>query len=171
MILNNIKLRQKDSGFTIVELLVVIVVIGILAAITIVSYTGITSRANTTKAQSNAASVQSVAEVFFTENNRYPALTTEFATTVATKVPAGINIAIGFPGTSGAFTGTMSTLWGTTITAANFNNTVTWACLTSCTNATGGRITYYDFSTQTQATNVVYVGQGSVTGTFVAPAS
>lgn len=35
---------QQRSGFTIVELLIVIVVIGILAAITIVSYDGITTR-------------------------------------------------------------------------------------------------------------------------------
>ena len=164
-------ITQKDSGFTIVELLVVIVVIGILAAITIVSYTGITARANTTKAQSNAQSVQAVAEVYFTENSKYPALTTDFASTVAAKLPSGVSIAVGFPGTAGAFTGTMSTLWGTTITSANFSTTVTWACLTTCTNTTGGRITYYDFSTATQSTTVVYVGAGSVAGTFVAPAS
>ena len=48
---------KKERGFTIVELLVVIVVIGILAAITIVSYTGITARANTSSAQSAANSV------------------------------------------------------------------------------------------------------------------
>lgn len=41
-------------GFTIVELLIVIVVIGILAAITIVAYNGITNRANDTAALSNA---------------------------------------------------------------------------------------------------------------------
>lgn len=38
-------LRRKQTGFTIVELLIVIVVIGILAAITIVAYNGIQQRA------------------------------------------------------------------------------------------------------------------------------
>lgn len=39
----------KQKGFTIVELLIVIVVIGILAAITIVAYNGIQARAQTSK--------------------------------------------------------------------------------------------------------------------------
>jgi len=43
------------SGFTIVELLVVIVIIGILAAITIVSYTGITQKATAASLQSDLA--------------------------------------------------------------------------------------------------------------------
>ncbi|MEO7904514.1 MAG: prepilin-type N-terminal cleavage/methylation domain-containing protein [Candidatus Saccharimonadales bacterium] len=41
--------RRKKDGFTIVELLIVIVVIGILATITIVSYNGVQKRANDTK--------------------------------------------------------------------------------------------------------------------------
>ncbi|MDT4848954.1 type II secretion system protein G [compost metagenome] len=41
--------KNKQNGFTIVELLIVIVVIGILAAITIVAYNGVQSRAQTTK--------------------------------------------------------------------------------------------------------------------------
>lgn len=44
----------KSRGFTIVELLIVIVVIGILAAITIVAYNGITGRAKLAAAQSAA---------------------------------------------------------------------------------------------------------------------
>ena len=38
--------RAKNTGFTIVELLIVIVVIGVLAAISVVAYTGITQKAN-----------------------------------------------------------------------------------------------------------------------------
>lgn len=43
--------RKRSSGFTIVELLIVIVVIAILAAITIVAYSGVTGRAKATAAQ------------------------------------------------------------------------------------------------------------------------
>jgi prepilin-type N-terminal cleavage/methylation domain-containing protein len=47
------KFRYKTSAFTIVELLVVIVVIGILVAITIVSYSGIANKAVIASLQSD----------------------------------------------------------------------------------------------------------------------
>lgn len=48
--------KQTRSGFTIVELLIVVVVIAILAAITIVSYNGITTRSKESNAQSTLRS-------------------------------------------------------------------------------------------------------------------
>lgn len=48
--------KQKQSGFTIVELLIVVVVIAILAAITIVAYTGIRDRADASAMQSELTS-------------------------------------------------------------------------------------------------------------------
>ena len=47
--------KDKQSGFTIVELLIVIVIIGILAAITIVAYGGIQQRARDAQRQSDLA--------------------------------------------------------------------------------------------------------------------
>jgi len=51
MTILNIETDHSDA-FTIIELLVVIVVIGILAVITIVSYTGISQKANNAAMQS-----------------------------------------------------------------------------------------------------------------------
>src|SRR5674476_19977 len=62
----------KSSGFTIVELLVVIVVIGILAAITIVSYTGISQRATVASIQSDLSNSAQQLKLYYTEYGAYP---------------------------------------------------------------------------------------------------
>ena len=63
----------KQSGFTIVELLIVIVVIGILAAITIVAYNGIQNRANIANVQAALSQVVARLESYSVENNStYP---------------------------------------------------------------------------------------------------
>lgn len=48
-ILKTLMVTRKQTGFTIVELLIVIVVIGVLAAITVVAYNGIQQRAINSK--------------------------------------------------------------------------------------------------------------------------
>ncbi len=66
--------KTTSRGFTIVELLVVIVVIGILAAITIVSYTGITTRANLASAQSDLTNDTNQLKSYYTIYGAYPVL-------------------------------------------------------------------------------------------------
>ena len=51
-------ITKKQTGFTIVELLIVIVIIGILAAITVVAYSNIQQRANNSKIASDLAQIQ-----------------------------------------------------------------------------------------------------------------
>ncbi len=70
--LNNINTMRKQRGFTIVELLIVIVVIAILAAITIVAYNGIQNRAKTTSAQAAASNVQKKIEAYNAAVGSYP---------------------------------------------------------------------------------------------------
>lgn len=63
---------RRQSGFTIVELLIVIVVIAVLAAITVVAYNGVQNRARQAKAQSDIASVLRVIEAYNAEKGYYP---------------------------------------------------------------------------------------------------
>lgn len=69
---NKPKLFGSKPGFTIVELLVVIVVIGILAAITIVSYSGISQRAIVVSLQSDLSSSAKKLKMYQTIYSSYP---------------------------------------------------------------------------------------------------
>ena len=147
MNLNNIKTRRKNSGFTIVELLVVIVVIGILAAITIVAYTGISQKANLSKAQANGESVGKVADLLAASSTDgyYPATAALVAAggTYA-KIPAGI------------------TVQATAPTSTNPGLVFQYAwCDGTSTTATGARLIYWDSVTQAVSTAATSLYFGS----------
>jgi len=143
--LNNIKTLQKDRGFTIVELLIVIVVIGILAAITIVAYGNITTRANTNAAKANATNVAKVAEAYNADetNTSYPATHTALNSyNGLTRVPSGVTV--------------VNT--ALTNTAAN-GKTIMYM---PRTGNTGGCVAYWDSTLTTPA--AVYIFVGNATG-------
>lgn len=74
----NMQIKQKQqSGFTIVELLIVIVIIGILAAITVVAFNGVQGRANDTTIRSDLASIAKQLETIkvVSSNSAYPTTT------------------------------------------------------------------------------------------------
>lgn len=66
---------SKSRGFTIVELLIVIVVIAILAAITIVVYNGIQTRANNTARYNEVKAWQRLYESYKALSGSYPVMT------------------------------------------------------------------------------------------------
>lgn len=68
----NVKKSPRSTGFTIVELLIVIVVIGILAAITIVAFNGIQNRANDTAIQNDLRNFHAVVAQHKAINGNYP---------------------------------------------------------------------------------------------------
>lgn len=65
-------MRKTINGFTIVELLVVIVVIGILATITVVSYNGVHTRARATAAIAKLDIINKALEQYYALNESYP---------------------------------------------------------------------------------------------------
>jgi type II secretion system protein G len=67
-----ISLKNKSKGFTIVELLIVIVVIGILATLVIVTFTGIQQKARNSQRQTDINALDSHLEAFYAENGAYP---------------------------------------------------------------------------------------------------
>jgi len=70
---------KSRAGFTIVELLIVIVVIGILAAITIISYNGIQNRAGDATVSSDLVHIAKKASLYNAANGIYPDDTSKFA--------------------------------------------------------------------------------------------
>ena len=60
-------MNKKAHGFTIVELLIVIVVIAILATISIVTYVGIQNRARDTQRKQDVASIARALEMYYVQ--------------------------------------------------------------------------------------------------------
>lgn len=67
-------MKREAYGFTIVELLIVIVVVGILAAISIVAYNGVSNNANDSSVQSDLRQLGQMISMYHTENDAYPNL-------------------------------------------------------------------------------------------------
>lgn len=64
--------HSKQKAFTIVELLIVIVIIAILAAITIVAYNGIQTRAENTKTTNSVSAYARAISIYASNGGNYP---------------------------------------------------------------------------------------------------
>lgn len=133
--------KTINRGFTIVELLVVIVVIGILAAITMVSYSGVTTKANSTAAKSNAASVQQIISTYYADNNTAAGAGNGVWPATAALVNTYSSNAASLAKLPGTITLVEST---TALTAAIGTKNISYK---QSASTLGGCIAYFDFST------------------------
>lgn len=83
------KREQRFTGFTIVELLIVIVVIGILAAVSVVAYNGIQQRSYNAKAVSAVDAYIKILKMYKSEKGVWPTTVSGTQTEYACLTPAG----------------------------------------------------------------------------------
>jgi general secretion pathway protein G len=65
--------KNEDKGFTLVELLIVIVILGILATVTVFAVRGITTQGKTTACAADKKTIEVAAESYMAQKGSYPA--------------------------------------------------------------------------------------------------
>jgi prepilin-type N-terminal cleavage/methylation domain-containing protein len=161
-VLNMQRTNLSKQGFTLIELIIVIVVIGILTTIMIVSYSSITQRSSTASAEDAANLVARKIESFKSEKGAYP--DTLSVLTTDTSKPYYLN-------PNAVFT-TLGTTQPTVPNTIKFMkcgttpNTTQAAITSSGNNITGMRIYFWTYTNGGNANS--YVSAGNDTGTGVA---
>jgi len=90
-------MKRHTSGFTLIELMIVVAVIGILGAIAIPAYGDYLMRARLTEAFTGLASVQASAEEYWSNQHTYVGFDQD---TPSRMPPAGENFTFSLSGTS-----------------------------------------------------------------------
>jgi len=175
-------MNKCNKAFTIVELLIVIVVIGIISAITIVSYANLSNRGRTASLQATANNLLKKAETY-KQNNSTGAFAYSYPPTVATLTSLATNDASYLTGiqslnaTDPAATATGSNnngiqyqicgtnTSGTPATYSGTNplyNSATPTAIASGATITGIQARYWDFS---GSGSIATLSSGKVSGT------
>ena len=131
----------KNQGFTLVELLIVIVIIAILTVVSLVAYNGLQNQAKTSAAKSAADAVAKKAELYNTAESNYPGGLGDLTNPANSSKPYYLDVkTVKTPGS--AFPAV-----GTAINPAPAEaNTVEYAPCTGASGNTGAHVRYYNFS-------------------------
>jgi type IV pilus assembly protein PilA len=121
---------NSEQGFTVIELLVVIIIIGILLAIAVPSYLGFRDRAANNSAKANLRAALPSAETFYADNGTYAAMDATALVAIDSGVSPTLTVASAAAG-SYCLTDTVSgktwSVLGPGPSSADFKNNATCA--------------------------------------------
>lgn len=88
-------MKRVQQGFTLIELMIVVAIIGILAAIAIPAYQDYTKRAHVSEGLSLAAGAKTAVSEFYSTNNTWPANNTSAGLAASNTITGNAVTAVG----------------------------------------------------------------------------
>jgi len=105
----NDQIRTEDKGFTLIEVLIAIVVVGILSAVVIIGIGALTDKGSSSACQASADAAKAAATVHYANTGAYPATLAEMTTSspAELELPSGVT-AVGMATSGATWTLTMT---------------------------------------------------------------
>jgi type IV pilus assembly protein PilE len=127
--------RRRDEGFTLIEILIAIVLVGILSAVAVVGISNLVSKGSTSACSASRDSATAASAVYFASTSAYPTTFTQMTTNGALVLPSGVTVnpsavvaAAPRPAAGAELQASSGTSWYLTMTPGSGTTAPTFAC-------------------------------------------